>query len=111
MSLPDYLTMSLLIIQPPKTFFSRIAWSRCLGSLGLFLRSSLLVILRFIAFAHDSILGTTDRTDSNLRSKLILLFERAIQWFVVNYLALNVGKSCFLIFSRVSKACPDINEI
>ena len=31
--------------------------------------------------------------------------------FDVNYLALNVGKSCFLIFSRVTKACPDLNEI
>ena len=64
-----------------------------------------------IAFADDSTLGTAGRTESDLRSKINALFERVIQWFDVNYLALNVGKSFFLIFSRVSKACPDLNEI
>jgi hypothetical protein len=42
---------------------------------------------------------------------MIPLCERVIQWFDVNYLALNVGKSCFLIFSRVSRACSGLNEI
>jgi len=42
---------------------------------------------------------------------MIALVARVFQWFDVNYLALNVGKSCFFIFSRVSKACPDLNEI
>ena len=64
-----------------------------------------------IAFADESILGLTGRTESDLRSRMVALFERVIQWFDVNYLALNVGKLCFLIFSRVSKACPDLNEI
>ena len=57
------------------------------------------------------LLAQTGRTESDLRSRMIALFERVIQWFDVNYLALNVGKSWFLIFSRVSKACPDLNEI
>ena len=64
-----------------------------------------------IAFANGSTLGTTGRTESDLRSRMITLFERVIQWFDVNYLAVNVEKSCFLIFSRVSKACPDLNKI
>ena len=62
-----------------------------------------------IAFADDNTLGTTGRTESDLHSRMIALFERVIQWFDVNYLALNVGKSGLPIFTRVSKACPDLN--
>ena len=36
-----------------------------------------------IAFADDSTLGTTGRTESDLRSRMIVLFERVIQWFDV----------------------------
>ena len=64
-----------------------------------------------IAFADDSTVGTTGSTESDHRSRMIALFERVIQWFYVNYLALDVGKSRFFIFSRVSKACPELMEI
>ena len=59
-----------------------------------------------IAFADDSTLGTTGRTESDLRSRMIALFERVVQWFDVNYLASNVGKSCFLIFFQSLQGLP-----
>ncbi|XP_065564148.1 uncharacterized protein LOC136029581 [Artemia franciscana] len=45
-----------------------------------------------IAFADDSTLGTTGRTESDHASKMMALFERVIQWFDVIYPALNIGK-------------------
>ena len=56
-----------------------------------------------IAFADDSTLGTSGRTESDVRSKMISLFERVIQCLNVNYLALSVEMSCFLIFSESQK--------
>jgi len=54
-----------------------------------------------IALADDSALSIAGRTGSDLFSEMIALFERVIHWFDVNYLALNAGMSCFLIFPRV----------
>jgi len=64
-----------------------------------------------VAFADDSALCTAGWTESHLCSDMIALFKRVIQWFDVNYLALTVGKSCFLIFSRISRACSGLNEV
>ena len=39
------------------------------------------------------------------------LFERVISWFNANYLVLNVGKSHFLIFSRIGVAFPQLTHL
>ena len=44
-------------------------------------------------------------------SKLVDLFERVILLFDANYLALNVAKSSFLVFSRISLTCLQLSDV
>ena len=39
------------------------------------------------------------------------LFDRVMSWFNANYLVLNVGKSHFLIFSRIGIAFPPLTHL
>ena len=39
------------------------------------------------------------------------LFERAMSWFNANYLVMNVGKSHFLIFSRIGLDFPQLTHL
>ena len=64
-----------------------------------------------VAFADDSTIGTVVGTESEMLPKLVDLFERVVLWFDANCLALNVAKSSFLIFSRISLACPELTNI
>ena len=65
----------------------------------------------FLAFDGDCTLSTASKTQSGGFSKMITFLEKVTQLFHVNYLALNVVKSCFFIFSRVSKDRPDFGVI
>ena len=63
------------------------------------------------AFADDTTLGTLGKTECDIKSNLVALFERVISWFNANYLALNVGNSHFLIFSRIDIAFPQLTHL
>ena len=64
-----------------------------------------------VAFADDSTFGTLGRTECDVRSNLVAIFERVVSWFEANYLALNVTKSHFLIFSRIGVAFPQLTQL
>ena len=64
-----------------------------------------------VTFADDTTLITSGRTEDEVRTKLVDLFERVSIWFDANSLALNVSKTSFLVFSRISQACPQLSEI
>ena len=65
----------------------------------------------FVAFADDTTLGTLRKTECDIKSNLVTLFERVISWFNANYLVLNVGKSHFLIFARIGIGFPQLTHL
>ena len=68
------------------------------------------LFLIFLVFLDGNIHGAADRTESYLCSNKIPLLEIITRWSDVNYLALNPGESCFLIFSGVSRTFSSLNE-
>ena len=64
-----------------------------------------------VAFADDTTLGTLGKTECDIKSNIVALFERVMSWFNANYLVLNVGKSHFLIFSRIGVAFPQLTHL
>ena len=64
-----------------------------------------------VAFADDTTLGTIGRTECDIKSNLVALFERIISWFNADYLVLNVSKSHFLIFSRIGIAFSQLTHL
>jgi len=55
-----------------------------------------------VAFADDITLRTLGKTECDIKSNFVAIFERAISYFNANYKEpLNTGKKHNLIFSRI----------
>ena len=63
-----------------------------------------------VAFADDTTVVTLGKTECDIKSNLVAIFERVISWFDANFLALNVGNSHFLIFSRIGIDFPQLTH-
>ena len=62
-------------------------------------RVRILLLMKFslIAFPDDTTLGTLGKTECDIKSNLVAIFERVNSWFNANYLALNAGKFKFFL--------------
>ena len=53
----------------------------------------------------------SERNDKELKVKLNTAFSNVLDWCPSNFIALNVPKTNFIIYSRKSNICPHITQV